>query len=242
MTTPDGVTQKQYTPNWKNALEAHRETAVEWSGKTIFYKLINHDVHVIAMAYYMAREEEERRAQWLMEADGDECQLGEPPENEVPVEEYAEVPSIQPSQQDGPWREPDSEEEDENDVNNETVCALVHDAGFGVVDTGCGRGLVGQNTLDRHVRKMKEHDLQLVELPPKMHMFKYGNGSIDRSGRRVELPIFVAGKELRIRLHAVPTDAPLLLSKRLLKGVAAMICLNTNPRHDTCGSCRLCWR
>ena len=228
MTTPDGRTEEQYTPNWKNALEAHRETTVEWTGKTIFYKLINHDVDVIAMAYYLAKEEKERQARWLEDADGDECSMEKIPKNDLPVEDHVEAPSIQPSQQDGPFQEPESEEEDENDVNAETVCALVHDAGFGVVDTGCGRGLVGQNTLDRHVEKMSEHGIQIVELPPKMHTFKYGNGSIDRSGRRVELPIFVAGKELRVRLHVVPGDVPLLLSKRLQKGVGAMIDLNTN--------------
>ena len=61
-----------------------------------------------------------------------------------------------------------------------------------------------------------------------MHTFRYGNGSADRTGRRVELPVFVAGKELRVRLHVVPGEVPLLISKRLLKSLGAMIDLNDN--------------
>ena len=55
------------------------------------------------------------------------------------------------------------------------------------------------------------------------HTFRYGNGSADQTSRRIELPAFVGGKELRVRLHVVPGGVPLLLSKRLLKGLGAKI-------------------
>lgn len=44
----------------------------------------------------------------------------------------------------------------------------------------------------------------------------------------MELPVFVAGRELRVRVHVVPGEVPLLISKRLLKSVGAMIDLNEN--------------
>ena len=88
--------------------------------------------------------------------------------------------------------------------------------------------VVGENTLARHIERLKEHGHCYKELPEKMHTFRYGNGSADRTGRRVELPVFVAGRELRVRLHVVPGDVPLLISKRLLKSFGPMIDLNTN--------------
>ena len=39
--------------------------------------------------------------------------------------------------------EPPSEDEAEP---QKTACNLVHPAGFGVVDTGCGRGVIGEDT------------------------------------------------------------------------------------------------
>ena len=128
------------------------------------------------------------------------------------------------------FREPGSSEDNEvaESRPQESMCALVHAAGFGILDTGCGRGLVGAKTLERHVDKLRTHGYDITELPEKMHTFRYGNGSADRTGRRVEMPVFVGGKELRVRLHVVPGDVPLLISKRLLKSLGAMIDLNAN--------------
>ena len=46
--------------------------------------------------------------------------------------------------------------------------------------------------------------------------------------RHIALPVFIGGHELRVRLHVVPGEVPLLLSKRLLKSVGAMLDLNEN--------------
>lgn len=239
----DGATEEQFTPNWKNSLEAHRTTPNVWTGKTVFYKLQEHgedqefnakDFNDEALFRLFDPEDELDR-----EIFGDEYAyqvMGV----EQEIDEIAEAFFAEATNQDDeawtlvdslseiPFKEPGSSEEEEESRFQESNCALIHAAGFGILDTGCGRGLVGANTLDRHVAKLKQHGYDIVELPEKMHTFRYGNGSADRTGRRVEVPVFVAGKELRVRLHVVPGDVPLLISKRLLKSLGAMIDLNDN--------------
>ena len=194
MTDMGGETEEQFTPNWKNALETHRQTQYLWTGKTIFYKLENH--------------------QDMDEENVPEEQKNLLFENDMMTNEVLVL-------------EETSEDEDESKTD-EVVCNLVHAAGYGVVDTGCGRGLVGEETLLRHQRELEKFGKQIKELPAKAHTFRYGNGSADQTSRRVELPAFVGGKELRVRLHVVPGAVPLLLSKRLLKGLGAKIDMTDN--------------
>ena len=120
----------------------------------------------------------------------------------------------------------EAESEDEDD--GETLAALVHDAGYGVVDTGCGRGLVGEETLARHQEALRQHGLEVEELTHVAHTFKYGNGSSDKSIKRVQLPVFIKGRKMSMRVHVVPGNVPLLISKRFLKSLGAQIDLAAN--------------
>ena len=117
-------------------------------------------------------------------------------------------------------RTPEDSTESEED---ETLVALVHSPGHGVVDTGCGRGLIGEDTLKRHEAVLAEYDLAVKELPHKPHAFRYGNGAADRSFRTVQIPIFLAGVKMWLRMHVVPGQVPLLLSKRFLKALGAVM-------------------
>ena len=58
-----------------------------------------------------------------------------------------------------------------------------------------------------------------------------GNGSMDVSHRRVQIPIFLAGRELRMRVHVVPGEVPLLISKRFLKSLGTQMDLQNNKLH-----------
>lgn len=194
MTDMGGETEEQFTPNWKNALESHKQTQYLWTGKTIFYKLENH--------------------QDLDAEDVTEEQDAVLTQNDI---EKGEVLILEET----------SDDEDET-KQDEVACNLVHAAGYGVVDTGCGRGLVGEDTLLRHQQELRKLGKEIKELPAKMHTFRYGNGSADQTARRVELPAYVGGKELRVRLHVVPGSVPLLLSKRLLKSLGAKIDMTDN--------------
>eukprot|EP00435_Cladocopium_sp_Y103_P072195 s58_g39.t1 len=217
MIHPDGRQEEQFTANWKNGLEAHRKTDAQWTGKSVFYRLVGHEVEenlesevdALAAAFHEARE-----AASVLGDKGDVVTNDQVPANVQPPEEI--------------FVEPESSDEDQEPAEGGSNTLLVHDAGYGIVDTGCGRGLVGALTLERHAALLKAKGYDVTELPPKVHTFRYGNGSSDQTGRRVELPVFVGGKELRLRLHVVPGNVPLLLSKRLLKSLGAMIDLNAN--------------
>ena len=123
--------------------------------------------------------------------------------------------------------EPMSEDEEEAEM----ACQLLHPAGWGVVDTGCGRGVIGANTLKRHEDQLSRHGLSIDELEPKPHRFRYGNGSMDVSHRRVQIPIFLSGKEMKMRVHVVPGEVPLLISKRFLKSLGSQMDLQNNKVH-----------
>ena len=132
-----------------------------------------------------------------------------------------------------PWagEEAVEEEPDSSDEEKESPCQLMHPAGWGVVDTGCGRGVVGENTLKRHERQLKQFGLEIKELEPRPHRFRYGNGSMDVSHRRVQIPIMMGGRELRMRVHVVPGEVPLLISKRFLKSLGSQMDLQNNRIH-----------
>eukprot|EP00435_Cladocopium_sp_Y103_P015753 s1700_g3.t2 len=126
------------------------------------------------------------------------------------------------------FEEPPSDVEEDQAGDGETSCHLVHPAGFGVVDTGCGRGVIGEETLKRHEGALCKHGLHIEELETRPHKFRYGNGSADVSNRRVQIPIYIRGRELKMRLHVVPGEVPLLVSKRFLKSVGARVAMDSN--------------
>eukprot|EP00435_Cladocopium_sp_Y103_P011900 s3832_g3.t1 len=131
----------------------------------------------------------------------------------IPVESSGEPPPEPPSE---PFEEPPSDDDEEQT----STCNLVHPAGYGVVDTGCGRGVIES--------ALAKHGLHIEELETKPHRFRYGNGSADVSHRRVQIPIYIKGREMKMRLHVVPGDVPLLVSKRFLKSLGARVAMDSN--------------
>ena len=230
MKNSDGTTEEQFAPNWKNSLEAHRRTDKTWTGKTIFYRVQGHgdpepeDLRQLsdeALFRLFDPEDVVYGSEYAYQVEGVDQEVEE-------LQQDDQWEMVEGDEFPGAFKEPSSGEEDGESRPQESNCGLVHAAGYGTLDTGCGRGLVGENTLARHIERLEEHGHCYKELPEKMHTFRYDNGSADRTGRRVELPVFVAGRELRVRLHVVSGDVPLLISKGLLKSLGPMIDLNTN--------------
>ena len=135
-------------------------------------------------------------------------------------EEKSEAAPKQETQEPQETYRAESESADEDEENH---IYLVHQAGRGVVDTGCGRGLVGLETLEKHRKKLAEIGEVVTELPNQNHIFRYGNGSRDEAVGRVEVPVFIQGKRMTMRLHVVPGQVPLLISKKFLKSLGAKI-------------------
>eukprot|EP00435_Cladocopium_sp_Y103_P011882 s2377_g3.t1 len=185
--------------------ESRRKTAEEWTGQTIFYKrpsledsAVETEVDAITDAYVNVTSE-------CLEAELS-------PEGMDSMDPFVEPPS-----------------DDEHELlDGESTCRLVHPAGYGVVDTGCGRGVIGAETLKRHEGALQKHGLHVEDLETKPHKFRYGNGPADVSHRRVQVPIYIRGREMKMRLHVVPGDVPLLVSKRFLKSLGARVALDSN--------------
>ena len=135
----------------------------------------------------------------------------------------------------GEWRpggeltETFSEDEEGMDDGEEvSECLLTHPAGFGVLDTGCGRGIVGEVTLRKHEIALNKTGLRITELKMKPQRFRYGNGSTDEAIRRVQIPCYLRGKLMGMKVYVVPGKVPLLISKKFLKGLGAKMDLEKN--------------
>ena len=118
--------------------------------------------------------------------------------------------------------EPQSADEEEG----ETLAALVHGAGF-------GDGLIGARTLERHEAELNKHQLEVTTLDHKPHTFRYGNGTSDQSIKRVQLPVFIKGRRMSIRLRGVPGDVPCSSPKPTRWSSSRQMCRLTSTRERT---------
>ena len=98
---------------------------------------------------------------------------------------------------------------------------LVSSPGYAVLDSGCGRSVIGGETL-RSFRKI--WDQAGVE-PPKeireINVFKFGNGEQEVAKTVVEMPVCLAGRRGLVRAAVIQGKAPLLLSRPALKTLQA---------------------
>ena len=100
-----------------------------------------------------------------------------------------------------------------------SVCAagLVSSPGWGVIDTGCGRTLIGSQTLDELNQKL----IALGKSPAKeyaaINRFRFGNGQEETSERAVRIPVAISGTPGLIDAAVISGQAPLLLGRPTLE-------------------------
>lgn len=100
---------------------------------------------------------------------------------------------------------------------------LVSSPGFGVLDSGCGRTIVGVDTLRCFEQLWRQRGWPVPERIPEVHQFKFGNGALETSQHSVQMPVTLAGKRGVIRAAIIKGDAPLLLSRTALKSLGASL-------------------
>ncbi|CAK9010135.1 unnamed protein product, partial [Durusdinium trenchii] len=171
---------------WHEEKRTNKDIGVEWTGRTVFY--------MKDLPFTPIDEEIDMLAQ----AYKDELDTAQ---DEALKESGSE---------DSMMEETDEEAEY---LEGETVVALVHAAGHGVVDTGCGRGLVGERTLQRHEKVLNEHGYEIKEMLHQPHKFRYGNSAVDVSRRTVQIPVFLAGVQLWLRVHVVQGDGQVTFTR-----------------------------
>jgi len=100
-----------------------------------------------------------------------------------------------------------------------SVCAagLVSSPGWGAIDTGCGRTLIGSQTLDELNQKL----IALGKSPAKeyaaINRFRFGNGQEETSERAVRIPVAISGTPGLIDAAVISGQAPLLLGRPTLE-------------------------
>ena len=98
---------------------------------------------------------------------------------------------------------------------------LVSSPGFAILDSGCGKSVIGANTLSEFRRMWKAAGIQQPEAVAEQNVFRFGNGAQEVSQAIVELPVSLAGKRGLVRAAVIKGNAPLLLSRPALKTLRA---------------------
>ena len=100
---------------------------------------------------------------------------------------------------------------------------LVSSPGFGIIDSGCGKTLIGQNTLNSFYRMLSERNQPVPELRREDNLFRFGNGQEEIATKTVNLPVGIFGRSGHIEAAVIKGEAPLLLSRSTMKSLEAVM-------------------
>ena len=100
---------------------------------------------------------------------------------------------------------------------------LVSSPGFSMLDSGCGKTIVGEETLREFQQLWCSHGVDQPELQPEVNHFRFGNGPRETTTHVVSMPVILAGKRGSIRAAVVKGNAPLLISRSALRTLKAQI-------------------
>ena len=101
----------------------------------------------------------------------------------------------------------EDEEEDEEQVLLSTA------PGMAVVGTGCGKTVIGQETLRRHNDLLREERGRRVLREAGRAKVTFGNDTSERPREVAIIPAGIMGRAAFLKTHITSGDAPLLLSK-----------------------------
>ena len=100
---------------------------------------------------------------------------------------------------------------------------LVSSPGFGVLDSGCGRTIIGSATLAEFEKLWMQRGVSSPERFAETHQFRFGNGEVETSHTGVAMPVTLASHRGIIRASIVQGSAPLLISRSALKKLGAQL-------------------
>ena len=111
-------------------------------------------------------------------------------------------------------------------------------ATHGVPDTACRRTLIGEAVLQRMSEVLGRVGLQVLFVRER-HEFKFGNAGLIQTDRAAIIPVRLGSRQLAIKAAVLPgsgSEAPLLLSKELLRGLGATLDMGSDTVDITkCG-------
>ena len=100
----------------------------------------------------------------------------------------------------------------------EKLVALAQAPGEGMIDSGCGRAMVGEETLQEHEALLRNKGLQVVRVEDEVATtFRFGNDEVVQTNKRALIPAWIDKRSVVLNVFIVPGRALLLLSKPMLK-------------------------
>ena len=94
---------------------------------------------------------------------------------------------------------------------------LVSSPGYGVLDSGCGRSIIGASTLGEFEALWKDRGWNLPAPFSETNHFKFGNGQKETTQLSVRVPVRLGERAGTIKAAIVQGTAPLLISCNALK-------------------------
>ena len=100
---------------------------------------------------------------------------------------------------------------------------LVSSPGYGVVDSGCGKTLIGEQTLLALQPLIAEKGFGQVVFKEEANAFRFGNGAVERTTHSARLPVGIGGVYGLIDAAVISGAAPLLLGRPTLIRMGAKL-------------------
>ena len=104
---------------------------------------------------------------------------------------------------------------------------LVSSPGYGVIDSGCGRTLIGEVTLQKLERMLELKNLPPVSRFASENTFRFGNGAVEQSQVSAKIPVGLAGQFGYINAAVISGTAPLLLGRPTLEKLSVKLDFET---------------
>ena len=105
---------------------------------------------------------------------------------------------------------------------------LVSSPGYGILDSGCGRSIIGRATFEEFKELWKSRGASCPETFAETNHFRFGNGAKETSTEAVRIPVVIAGRPGTIHTSLVQGKAPLLISRNALRALSAKIDFSAN--------------
>ena len=92
-----------------------------------------------------------------------------------------------------------------------------------VIDSACTSNVCGSSWMKSYLSCLSERDKESVVSKPSNRMFKFGGESLYKSVGMCTFPARLVNKDIRIQCDVVESEVPLLLSRKTLKKMKAII-------------------
>ena len=101
--------------------------------------------------------------------------------------------------------------------SSEMTELLLDSFNYALLDSACSSTVCGADWLQSYLEVLSQEDLSKVEEEESGKTFRFGDGRVQTSLKRVKIPATVVGKKIFIQADVVDCPIPLLLSKASMK-------------------------